>query len=58
MKQMTDKEIIKTAECCLQAKTREDCHDLRCPCDSIYSCMFFDRSDDESDFAVPYEIIK
>ena len=58
MKQMDDKEIIKTAECCLQAETREDCYYLGCPCNSLDGCVLFNRTDGNSEFDVTYEIIK
>ena len=55
---MTDKKIIKTAECCLQAETREDCYSLGFPCNSLNGCVLFNRTDGNPELDVTYEIIK
>lgn len=38
---MTDKEIIKALECCIEAELTEDCKKLKCPFfdNEIYNCM-------------------
>lgn len=58
---MTDNEIIKSAECCLQTVTKEDCSKIGCPSyyktGDCHSCRLYDMSDEDSDYALFYQLI-
>jgi hypothetical protein len=41
---VTDEQIIKALECCIESTSRNDCEDLKCPaCDEI-GCYFMNQS--------------
>jgi hypothetical protein len=41
---MTDEQIKKALECCIESTSRNDCEDLQCPaCDEI-GCFFMNQS--------------
>ena len=45
---MTDKDIVKAAECCLKTQTKDDCSKIGCP--SYYEnggCHLYDTVDDD-----------
>lgn len=45
---MTDNDIIKAAECCLQTKTKDDCSKIGCPsCYENGGCHLYDTVDDD-----------
>lgn len=44
---MTDNDIIKSAECCLQTKTKDDCAKIGCPSYYENGCHLYDTVDDD-----------
>lgn len=56
---MTENEIIKAAECCVQAERRVDCVNLGCPaCKETYGCIIYDMTDDDSDNALMNQMVE
>lgn len=55
---MTDNEIIKALERCIEAKSLGGCKELGCPALTQQGCYYYLRTDEDSEGAIYVELIK
>ena len=55
---MSDKDIIKSLECCTKAKTVADCDDLKCPARRDNNDCYYLTTDNDCDCSIPKQLIK
>ena len=55
---MTDEQIIKALECCINAETWGDCEEMGCPASTKHGCSFYLRTDDDRENTIYIEILK
>lgn len=55
---LTDNDIIKAMECCINAETWGDCEKMGCPASTKYGCSFCLRTDDDHENTIYIEILK
>ena len=55
---LTDNEIIKALECCIESTSRNDCEDLCCPACEEFGCYFMNKSTEDYPDSLIQEICK
>lgn len=54
----TNDELKKCIECCIKAKTRGDCEEMKCPASTHHGCCFYLRTDEDYEDTIYKEMFK